>query len=269
MTNLVPNAILKLCNNVHTSWKYAILSGLNAIASKDNTYFKILTQHSYLPSKNRIFAAFMQPLNKIRYVLIGESPYPRDQSAIGLCFIDGAVHTLWSKYGLSKSVNRATSLRNFIKMLLVAEKKLNIINTNHHALEKIAMNILANKTNIIRTLYEFQENLIKNGFLLLNASLVFRKEVTRTKDTTAWKPFLKIIFKTLVEYTKKKQQSLPKFILLGNAAKKLITLPEILECPIIAAEHPYNLSFIANKNMHELFGSMQLLTQKSNKKHFK
>jgi uracil-DNA glycosylase len=75
-----------------------------------------------------LFAAFAQPLDRVRYVLVGEGPYPRAESATGVCFMDGAVGDLWSEAGLSKPVNRATSLRNFMKMLLVADGQLQLEN---------------------------------------------------------------------------------------------------------------------------------------------
>ena len=46
--------------------------------------------------------------------------------ANGYAFWDAAVNELWSDNGLSKAVNRATSLRNFIKMLLVTEGALSL-----------------------------------------------------------------------------------------------------------------------------------------------
>ena len=39
--------------------------------------------------------------------MLGVGPYPREESATGVCFMDGAVRELWSPAGLSKPVNRA------------------------------------------------------------------------------------------------------------------------------------------------------------------
>ena len=78
----------------------------------DPAYLSALAEDHFLPTQGRLFAAFSQPLEEVRYVLVGEGPYPREESATGVCFMDGAVRELWSTQGLSKPVNRATSLRN-------------------------------------------------------------------------------------------------------------------------------------------------------------
>lgn len=195
------NSLIKLYNYIDTSWEAIIFNALYALFNTNNHYLSILTTHDYLPTKKRLFSAFTQPLNAVRYVLIGESPYPRPESAIGLCFIDGAIDLLWSKNGLSKKVNKATSLRNFIKMLLVAEKKIDTNNINN-TLAIFANEALNNQNSIIQTLTDLKNNLFAQGFLLLNASLIFRGNTTKVKDAKAWKPFLQIIFQALIEHAK-------------------------------------------------------------------
>src|SRR5476651_2063113 len=87
-----------------------------ALTSLDKTYLDALTQSDqWLPGPKQIFNAFSLPLDKVNYVLFGESPYPRAQSANGYAFWDAAVKNLWSEKGMTKEVNRATSLRNFLK----------------------------------------------------------------------------------------------------------------------------------------------------------
>ena len=104
----------------HTSWRPIIAAGLNAIDAAFPDYLASVADDHFLPNGGRVFAAFTQPINAVHYVLVGEGPYPRPDSATGVCFMDGAVGKLWCDSGLSKPVNRATSLRNFMKMLLVA-----------------------------------------------------------------------------------------------------------------------------------------------------
>src|SRR5690606_17210767 len=118
-------------------------------------------------------------------------PYPRAESATGVCFMDGAVGDLWSDTGLSKPVNRATSLRNFMKMLLVAAGRLQPDATGGAALAPIAQ--AARGDGSIQTLAELQDNLHGHGFLLLNAALVFRKHVAPVIDARAWLPFLQTV----------------------------------------------------------------------------
>ena len=186
-------------------------------------------------------------------MLVGEGPYPRAESATGVCFMDGAVQGLWSEEaggGLSKPVNKATSLRNFMKMLLVADGQLDESNTAGEALA--ACSTRAKSGAAIQTLVEMQERLHGHGFLLLNASLVFRSHVAPVKDAKAWLPFFDTVMQALAI-----QQ--PKLILWGKIAEQLNKLPSVQALPQIVAEHPYNLSFIANRDMQALCGPMQLL----------
>ena len=97
-----------------------------------------------------------------------------------------------------------------------------------------------------------QQRLIEHGFLLLNASLVFRPHVAPVKDARAWLPFFETVLRALAA----KQ---PTLVLWGKIAEQLNKLPEVQALPQIVCEHPYNVSFIANKQMHELFGPMKLL----------
>ena len=124
MSQRIPSSILDMLDLADTSWRSTLLAGLEAMTQKDSAYLPELVKDTYLPTEGRVFAAFAQPLDRVRYVLVGEGPYPRPESATGFCFMDGAVEALWSENGLSKPVNRATSLRNFMKMLLVASEHL-------------------------------------------------------------------------------------------------------------------------------------------------
>src|SRR5690348_5345377 len=101
------------------SWQQCLAE---ALTKMDSAYLEELYANAHwLPGSKNIFNAFSLPVSKTNYVLFGESPYPRAVSANGYAFWDAAVNQLWSDTGLSKTVNRATSLRNIIKMLLIAE----------------------------------------------------------------------------------------------------------------------------------------------------
>jgi uracil-DNA glycosylase len=192
-------------------------------------------------------------------VLVGEGPYPRAASATGVCFMDGAVGSLWSDKGLSKPVNRATSLRNFMKMLLVANGTITLDNTSGDALQPVAAHALANPDSTIQTLGELQDKLHDNGFLLLNASLVFRKHVPPVQDARAWKPFLGVILDALLAHAASRDKPPATLVLWGKIAELLNTLPATHCFPQAVAEHPYNLSFIGHIGMQQLFAPMQLL----------
>jgi len=255
----IPPAILAALDRADVSWRAHLLAGLDAVARANPGYLPALAVDDYLPNGGRLFAAFAQPLDKVRYVLVGEGPYPRPESATGVCFMDGAVGDLWCENGLSKPVNRATSLRNFMKMLLVADGQLKAGATGGAAMAPVAAAALGNGT--IRTLGELQENLTRQGFLLLNASLVYRAHVAPAVDARAWLPFLQTVLAVLAD-----RPQPPTLVLWGKIAEQLKKLPETARFPQVCAEHPYNLSFIEHEGMRELFGPMELLRARQDRK---
>ncbi|WP_034293403.1 uracil-DNA glycosylase [Herbaspirillum sp. RV1423] len=263
MPATVPTALLDLCSTADPSWRAILENGLHAVAAADPTYLPALAQDNYLPTEGRLFAAFRQPLDAVRYVLVGEGPYPREASATGVCFMDGAVGSLWSDKGLSKQVNRATSLRNFMKMLLVADGRVPADKTSGDALLDIAATAQADTAGTIQTLADLQDNLTAHGFLLLNASLVFRAHVAPAKDAKAWKPFFETVLKGLAEHAAARKQALPTLVLWGKIAEQLHGLPVVEGFPRAVAEHPYNLTFIAHSGMQKLFGDMHLLKKRA------
>lgn len=254
----IPPAILSALERAHVSWRPLLTDGLNAMMAITPDYLPQLADDQYLPTDARLFAAFALPLDAVRYVLVGEGPYPREASATGVCFMDGAVGSLWSDDpdgGLSKAVNKATSLRNFMKMLLVADGQLHLDNTAGAAMAAVASAARSGAGSHILTLADMQRKLTAQGFLLLNASLVFRSHVAPAKDAKAWLPF----FETVMAGLAAQARATPTMILWGKIAELLNKLPVMKAFPQIVAEHPYNLSFIANGDMHALFGPMRLL----------
>src|SRR5450830_754053 len=258
----VPSTLLDLCASADPSWEAILQHGLQAVANLAANYLPALEQDNYLPTQGRLFAAFKQPLDAVRYVLVGEGPYPRAASATGVCFMDGAVGSLWSDKGLSKQVNRATSLRNFMKMLLVADGRVAVEKTSGDALLEIAAQAQADSAGTIQTLADLQDNLSAQGFLLLNASLVFRAHVAPVKDAKAWKPFFETILQGLAQHNQAAGKTLPTLVLWGKIAEQLHGLLVVQAFPRAVAEHPYNLSFIAHSGMQKLFGDMHLLQKK-------
>ncbi|WP_036168748.1 uracil-DNA glycosylase [Massilia sp. 9096] len=252
----IPPAILDALTLADASWRPHLEAGLRAMAKATPDYLPALAEDRYLPTGGRLFAAFSLPLDGVRYVLVGEGPYPREESATGVCFMDGAVGALWSATGLSKPVNRATSLRNFMKMLLVAGGQLTIDDTGGAALAPIAK--ASEARGMIQTLPELQDNLTGEGFLLLNASLVFRKHVAPVVDARAWLPLLRAVFAALAA-----QATQPTLVLWGKIAEQLDKVPETQQFPSIRAEHPYNLSFIGHQGMQQFFGPMRLLQRRA------
>ncbi len=252
----VPAVFDDAVTRAHPSWHSILRAGLAAIAQVEPAYLVDLAHDAYLPTQGRVLAAFAQPLEAVRYVLVGEGPYPRQESATGVCFMDGAVGDLWSLQGLSKPVNRATSLRNFMKMLMVADGLLRPDATGAASVARVAAQALSRNSTFIQTLPELQANLTSQGFLLLNAALVFRPHVPPLKEAQAWKPFFEVVLAALANRT---GLTAPSLVLWGKIAVWLNGLPAFAHFPRAVAEHPYNLSFIQNQLMQSLFGPMHLL----------
>ena len=228
------------------TWRTCIKQALEKM---DPNYLeKLYNTTDWLPGHDKIFNAFTLPLNQTQYILFGESPYPRPTSANGYAFHDAAVDQLWSENGLSKPVNRATSLRNIIKMLLVAEGLLNPANTSQSAIANLC------KKNLVKTNQELFENFSAKGFLLLNATPVLRTGQVQ-KDARAWQPFIEHVVHFIL-----KNQPDTQLVLLGNIANSINKFIPSNETQRFYAEHPYNVSFITNKKVIDFFTPLHLLT---------
>ena len=235
-------------DDIDPSWRPLVTKALTAI---DPDYLQNLqTQTEWLPGAENIFKAFSLPLSKTRYVLFGESPYPRQASANGFAFWDNAVGDIWAPTGLTKAVNRATSLRNFIKMLLHCDGYLQSGATGQAEIAAL------DKSNFIITLPQLFSNLLEEGFLLLNASLVLSDSPV-SYDSKHWQPFIQSILTDLAFINPRIE-----LILMGNIAKKILALPSVSPFKFLQTEHPYNLSFIQNKQAYTFFKRFNLLKKR-------
>jgi uracil-DNA glycosylase len=253
---MIPSLLTDGVERSADAWRPVLLRGLEALNAVDPSYLPALANDDFLPTQGRLFAAFDQPLDKVRYVLVGEGPYPRESSATGVCFMDGAVKELWSAQGLSKPVNRATSLRNFMKMLMVADGLLAPDSTGSESVAVVSAQAMSPGSEFIQTLPDLQHSLTEHGFLLLNAALVYRNHVPPVKEAKAWRPLLQAVLEALAD---RPGLPPPTLVLWGRIAQWLEDLPVVDRFPRLAAEHPYNLSFIQNRTMQDLFGPMDLL----------
>lgn len=230
-----------ISSKVHPQW----IPFLNkALLELTPDYIAYLQQHEdWLPGFTCLFAAFSEPAENVQYLLLGESPYPRTASANGYAFWDNAVHALWSPKGLSREVNRATSLRNFIKMLLVARGDLSL-NTSQIAIADL------DKSRYCQTATELFQHMLQKGFLLLNATPVYVANEVRW-HAKQWQPFMRCLFNEL-------KVNMPhlKVLLFGKIAAEI---PEVNQFSCLKAEHPYNLSFIHNPDVLSFFTTLDLL----------
>lgn len=230
---------------IHDSWQECIARGL---AQLDPAYVKQLSLDTeWLPGPDKIFNAFSIPMDSVNFVLFGESPYPRPQSANGYAFWDAAVKEIWSPTGLSKPVNRATSLRHLIKMLLIAEGVLENTDTSQPAIANV------DKKKFVHTGEELFRNFIKAGFLLMNTTLVLHALYPQ-HDAKAWRPFVAEVLHCLVE-----KRPHIQFILLGKIANTINPLIKDVHIKRTYAEHPYNISFIHNPKILDFFRPLHLI----------
>jgi uracil-DNA glycosylase len=232
-----------MINYVHPSWQRILQRAFDSLSPTYQTF--LLSDKSYFPDKNNLFNAFKLPLNQTRYILFGQDPYPRLESAIGYAFIDGKVEKLFSDDGLSKEVNRATSLRNFMKMVLLCEGALED-DFSKEAVAKI------DKTAYINDILDLKENFEKNGVLLLNMALIFTTKEESKKHVKAWSSFIKSLLAQLED----REITL---ILFGKMAQVLEKVDEAKTFEKLTMPHPYNIGFITDERAHKLFKPMHLL----------
>lgn len=215
------------------------------------SYLEFLEKNiNYIPKKENIFNAFKTlKKNDVKYVLFGQDPYPRELSASGYAFIDGNVKDIFSYAGtLSREVNRATSLRNFIKMALVARGDLREDDVSPEAISFL------DKSKFINNIWQLKDNFEKNGVLLLNTALVFTDKKSCAFHAKEWEDFI-------LDVVNKLDNKKVKLILFGSFAQNLYKNNQSLQkFDAFACEHPYNISFITNKDVLNFFRPMDLLS---------
>lgn len=237
-------------SRIHPEWR-AIL--IDALAAVEPAYLHdLLADPDWLPGADRLLAAFRRDRRGLRYLLIGESPYPRAASANGIAFQDAAVGSLWSEQGLSKAVNRATSLRNIVKTAILAEGLAVPGGDGKFGPAQIAA---IDKTGLVTTLDELFANLHAAGFLLLNATPVLHPARKPAREARYWHGFLDRLLANTADLH-------PTLLLWGKIANLVESLPASRGFERIVCEHPYNLSFIDNPEMRALFARLELLRRR-------
>lgn len=237
-------------SGVHDDWRQILAESLSTL---ETSYLDELLQDSeWLPGVDRLLSAFQRDRSGVRYLLIGESPYPRHESANGIAFYDAAVDGLWSDQGLSKAVNRATSLRNIVKTALVAEGHL-----HKDADGKITQQAIAelDKRDLVQTLAGLFANLERAGFLMLNATPVLHPGRKPAQEAGYWQEFLERLL-TLIAANSAQRITL---LLWGKIAKLVADMPASKNYDKLVCEHPYNISFIDNPDMLKLFAEVRVL----------
>jgi uracil-DNA glycosylase len=236
--------------NVHDQWEVILIDALQSVEAD---YLADLAQSSdWLPGIDYIFSAFRRDRQNLRYILIGESPYPRAESANGIAFYDASVDQLWSTTGLSKPVNRATSLRNMIKTALLAEGFI-----EPDADGKIPQTSIAriDKSGLVQTMEDLFQALQDRGFLMLNATPVLHSNRKPALEARYWQGFLA----RLLELLAPPLEHPLTLVLWGKIAATIESLKLSANYQKLKSEHPYNLSFIQNGKMQALFREIAIL----------
>ena len=238
---------------VHDDWKPLLRHSLSRL---DQNYLKsLLLDDNWLPGPQKLLAAFCRDRDGLRYLLIGESPYPRAESANGIAFYDAAVSELWSEQGMSKAVNRATSMRNLLKTALLAEGLLQADAEGRIPQARIAD---VDKSGLIATMPELFDNLHEAGFLMLNATPVLHPLRKPAQEARYWQVFLA----TLLEAILDRAETVPTLILWGKIAQVVEAMTASNGYPKLVSEHPYNVSFIDNPDMQRLFAGLAILQRR-------
>jgi len=239
---------------VHPDWQPLLEPALTEL---DAEYLvTLIDDPSWLPGPDRLLAAFSIPPSELRYLLIGESPYPRAESANGIAFFDAAVSDLWSDTGLSKAVNRATSLRNIVKTALLAE---GLVDKDRDGRLSQATIARLDKTGLVQTLPELFDRLRQAGFLMINATPVLHPRRKPVQEARHWEPFLERLLGSIAAISARPVT----LVLWGKIARLVEFMPASQAYQKLVCEHPYNLSFIDNPDMLRLFAELKVLQKKA------
>lgn len=237
-------------SKVHPEWIDILTL---ALLKMDSKYLEsLISDPNWLPGPDKMLRAFQRDLSHCKMIIWGESPYPRQQSANGIAFYDAAVTSLWSETGLSKPVNRATSLRNIIKTALISEGIVSLDENN-----KLEQTTIANldKSYLINQLSEFFQALHSRGALLMNATPVLHPDRKPAVEARHWNAFNHELLKQIPLYLK----TPPTLVLWGKIAQVIEQLQSAKNYQKLVCEHPYNISFISNPLMQNFFAELNLL----------
>ncbi|KAL0236758.1 hypothetical protein PCE1_000156 [Barthelona sp. PCE] len=157
------------------------------------------------PDSNNIFNALndMDP-KQVRYVVLGQDPYPRPVSATGISFFDGEV--------LDWQGKMSPSIRNIIKSILIS-RDLCEPDTKVAQMRQTISSINFPQPQ------EFFDRTRKNGTLWLNTSLTFGGKAAKTlrEHLNFWKPTIN----TIIEHVIAESEHTVAFLLFGGKAQKL------------------------------------------------
>ena len=229
----------------HESWHSLLL---DALGNMDGDFLhRLNTNRNWLPGVEKCFAAFAVPRNRVRVVWLGESPYPRQESAAGISFYDAAIGPVFRPDGkLTTQINKTTSLRNILKAWFIAIDRLQIDRTKSCHIGCM------NKEGLITNLRELFCRGERAGWLWLNAGLSLRTDGTASKraQIEAWRPLIRCV---LQDVSRRGATT----VLLGKFSERfqcLVNDPQI-------APHPCMEPFVRCENMHAFLRNWRYLIE--------
>lgn len=238
-----------LLSNVHCSWIELLSDALRHVDPE--LLDKLESDAAWLPGPDCCFAAFSSvPRCDVKVVWLGESPYPRPNSATGLSFYDGRAQGLFRANGELNGSTIGTSMLNILKAWFVAIGRLTIDNDNpdlpsigikedQQAIRKM------NRTNLINGMSELFTRGQAHGWLWLNATLSVWPEsdgapLNVRQQTCMWLPLIKTVLRDVSDRR-------AKVVLLGEHAKEFAYM---VDDPLTAT-HPRNYCFVRDVPMRK------------------
>ena len=239
----------RLLRSAHCSWVELLF---DALENLDTDFLDRLESNTdWLPGPDRCFAAFSVPRCAVTVVWLGESPYPRAESATGLSFYDGQVQNLFRRNGELSSMG--TSIRNILKAWFVATRRLTNNNTNQAAIRRMR------KNNLIVEMSELFNRGQDHGWLWLNATLSFWPEPNEAQpglslQVCKWLPLVETVLRDA-------SRRRARVVLLGKFAEEFAYM---VNNPLIAP-HPAkrNQDFVRNREIQSFLGEWRCLIEQN------
>ncbi|MXW50084.1 MAG: hypothetical protein F4Z84_07495 [Gammaproteobacteria bacterium] len=221
----------RLLRPVHPSWRNLLCEQLQNL---DEAFAEELeADPHWFPGADRCLAAFSVSRFDVRVVWLGESPYPRQESATGLSFQDGAVDEMFRSDGrLAVRINRATSLRNVLKACFVATDRLAVGQTSSDHVR------LMDHNGLVTRLGEIFDRGQQSGWLWLNAGLSLRPELPRTAQIRNWEPLVNAVLQDVSARG-------ARVALMGKFAERF---EPVCHNPLVSV-HPRREEFMVNQDV--------------------
>ena len=221
----------RLLQPVHVSWRNFLREQLQNL---DEAFVEELeADPAWFPGADRCLAAFSVPRCDVCVVWLGESPFPRRESATGLSFQDGAVNELFREDGrLSVQINRATSLRNMLKAWFVATDRLAVGRTSSDHVKCM------DRRRLVASLDEVFYRGQQSGWLWLNAGLSLRPVRPKRAQIQMWEQLVRAVLSDVSARG-------ARVVLMGRYAERFAA---VSGDPLVSV-HPCREAFIANQDV--------------------